>query len=142
MISENQGLEKLRYILDLRKISGPAELNFFSVCRLNFFQIYTINLKKIQVTNGKKKSKCAGPEMFQQTLISQDLDFQKSRCRLNGRLLRLQKNWVILTQEYYGTGKFQHWDILAPWTFQQVSCQHVRCRNDPKKAKYHMPQSV
>ena len=29
LISENQGLEKLRSILNLRKISGPAELNFF-----------------------------------------------------------------------------------------------------------------
>ena len=53
LISENQGLEKLRSTLNLRKISGPAELNFcsvhlnfFSVCHLNFFQIYTINLKK------------------------------------------------------------------------------------------------
>ena len=64
----------------------------------------------------------------------------KTLHRLLQLLLRLQKNWVILTQEYYGTGKFQHWDILAPWTFQQVSCQHVRCRKDPKSAKYHMPQ--
>ena len=40
LISENQGLEKLRSILNLRKISGPAELNFFSV-HLNFFQFVT-----------------------------------------------------------------------------------------------------
>ena len=51
LISENQGLEKLRSILNLRKISGLAELNFFSVhliffsvCHLDFFQVYGINL--------------------------------------------------------------------------------------------------
>ena len=37
LISENQGLEKLRSLSNLRKISGPAHLNFFSV-DLNFFQ--------------------------------------------------------------------------------------------------------
>ena len=43
-ISENQGLEKLRSVSNLRKISGPAHLNFFSVdliffsvCQLEFF---------------------------------------------------------------------------------------------------------
>ena len=61
LISENQCLEKLRSILNLRKISGPAELNFFSVhliffsvCHLNFFQIYTINLKKSRWQTEKK----------------------------------------------------------------------------------------
>ena len=29
LISENQGLEKSRYVSNLRKISGPANLNFF-----------------------------------------------------------------------------------------------------------------
>ena len=50
-ISENQGLEKLRSLSNLRKISGPAHLNFFSVdlnffpvCQLDFFQVYGINL--------------------------------------------------------------------------------------------------
>ena len=51
LISENEGLEKLRSASNLRKISVPAHLNFFSVCHLNFFLIYTIDLKKIQVTN-------------------------------------------------------------------------------------------
>ena len=44
LISENQGLEKLRSVSNLRKISGPAHLDFFSVCHLDFFQIYGINL--------------------------------------------------------------------------------------------------
>ena len=44
LISENQGLEKLRSDSNLRKISGPAHLTFFSVCHLNFFQVYGINL--------------------------------------------------------------------------------------------------
>ena len=61
LISENEGLAKLRSVSNLRKISGPAHLSFFSVdfsffsvCHLSFFQIYTINMKKIQVTNWKK----------------------------------------------------------------------------------------
>ena len=37
LISENQGLEKLRSVSNLRKISGPAHLDFFSVCHLDFF---------------------------------------------------------------------------------------------------------
>ena len=36
LISENQGLEKSMSALNLRKISGPANLDFF--------QIYSINL--------------------------------------------------------------------------------------------------
>ena len=35
--SENQGLEKLRSVSNLRKNSGPAHLDFFSV-HLSFFQ--------------------------------------------------------------------------------------------------------
>ena len=42
--SENQGLQKLRSISNLRKFSGPAHLDFFSVCHLDFFQVYGINL--------------------------------------------------------------------------------------------------
>ena len=87
-ISENQGLEKLRSILNLRKISGPAELNFFSVhlnffsvCHLNFFQIYTINLKKSRWQTEKKlrctekKFRCAGPEIFLR--FEADLNFSR-----------------------------------------------------------------
>ena len=44
LISENQGLEKSRSVSNIRKISGPAHLDFFSVCRLDFFQVYGINL--------------------------------------------------------------------------------------------------
>ena len=58
MISENQGLEKLRSILNLRKISGPAELNFFFSTPEFFFSLspeFFSDLyhkpEKIQVTN-------------------------------------------------------------------------------------------
>ena len=44
LISENQGLEKLRSVANLRKISGPAHLDFFSVCLLDFFQVDGINV--------------------------------------------------------------------------------------------------
>ena len=37
LISENEGLKKLRSASNLRKISVPAHLNFFSVCHLSFF---------------------------------------------------------------------------------------------------------
>ena len=54
LISENQSLEKSWSALKLRKISGPANLDFFS----------RSPPKKIQVTNWKKKSSCTGPEIF------------------------------------------------------------------------------
>ena len=38
LISENQGIEKLRSVSNLRKISSPAHLIFFSV-HLNFFSV-------------------------------------------------------------------------------------------------------
>ena len=44
LISENQGLEKLRSVSNLRKISGPAHIIFFSVCHLDFFQVYSVHL--------------------------------------------------------------------------------------------------
>ena len=37
LISENQGLEKSRSILNPRKVSGPANLDFFLVWHLDFF---------------------------------------------------------------------------------------------------------
>ena len=42
------------------------------------------------MTNWKKKSRCAGPEIFlrfETDLDFSSLDFQKSRCRLKGRML-------------------------------------------------------
>ena len=89
LISENQGLEKLRSVSNLRKISGTAYLDFFSVCHLDFFQVYGINLAFFCWWRPRKKSRFAGPEIFprlKQTLIFQDLDFQKTRCRLKGRI--------------------------------------------------------
>ena len=47
VISENQVLEKSISASNLRKFSGPANLDF-----------YTLNLKKIQVTNWKKIQVC------------------------------------------------------------------------------------
>ena len=66
LISENQGLKKLRSISNLRKISGPAHLIFFSVhlsfffsLSPGFFQVYGINLKKIQVTSRDIHIECS-----------------------------------------------------------------------------------
>ena len=84
MISENESLENLRSASNLRKISVPAHLIFFSVCHLNFFLIYTIDLKKIQVTNWKKIQVFRNWNFSKVwSRPSQDLHFQKSRYRLN-----------------------------------------------------------
>ena len=65
LISENQGLEKSRSASNLRKISGPANLDsFFSVCHLDFFHIYGINLAFFSRWRPGKKSRSAGPEFF------------------------------------------------------------------------------
>jgi hypothetical protein len=41
LISENQGLEKLRSASHLRKISGPAHLDIFQFVTWIFFQVET-----------------------------------------------------------------------------------------------------
>ena len=81
LISENQGLEKLRSFTNLRKIAGPAHLDLFSVCHLEFFHVYGINLAFCL------KSRFAGPEIFLR--FEADLDFQKPRCRLKGHFEEL-----------------------------------------------------
>ena len=42
-IHENQVLETLRSVSNLRKISGPGHLDSFPVCHLEFFQVSGIN---------------------------------------------------------------------------------------------------
>ena len=69
LISENQGLVKLGSVSNLRKISGPAHLDFFSGCHLDFFQVYGINLafflgEDLEVGLPRSKSRFAGPEIF------------------------------------------------------------------------------
>ena len=75
LISENQGLEKSRSVSDLRKISGPAHLIFFSVCHLIFFQVYGINLAFFLGLHLEKKSRFAGTENFLRS--EADLDFSR-----------------------------------------------------------------
>ena len=67
MISENQGFEKLSSLSNLRKISGPAHLDFF--------QVYGINLAFFLGGDLEKKSKFAGPEIFLR--FEADLDFSR-----------------------------------------------------------------
>ena len=71
LIPENQGLEKLRSVSHLRKISGPAHLDLFSVCHLDFFQVYGI----ISRWRPRKKSRFEGPEIFLR--FTADLDFSR-----------------------------------------------------------------
>ena len=56
---------------NLRKISGPANLDCFSVCHLDFGQIYSTNLAFFL----EKKSRFAGPENFPK--FKTDLDFSR-----------------------------------------------------------------
>ena len=83
LISENQGLEKSRSASSLRKISGPANLDFFLGLHLEKKLDLYHNPEKNPGDKLKKKSRCAGSEIFLR--FGTDLDFQKSRCRLKGR---------------------------------------------------------
>ena len=67
LISENQVLEKLGSVSNLRKISGPVHLAFF----------LDGDLEKNPGLQDLKFFCC-----LKQIWISEDLDFQKSRCRL------------------------------------------------------------
>jgi hypothetical protein len=73
LIFENQGLEKLRSISNLRKISGPPKQDFFSVCHLDFFQVYGKNLVFFLGGDLEKKSRFTGPETSLR--FEPDLDF-------------------------------------------------------------------
>ena len=69
LISENQGIEKLRSVSNLKKIQVLHTWIFFFSLSPGFFQVYGINLKKIQVTNWKK------PQMYLKKSVLQDLKF-------------------------------------------------------------------
>jgi hypothetical protein len=72
LISENQNLEKSRSISNPRKITGSANLEFFSGLQPEKSWVYTLYLKKIQVPNLKINQDLQNLTL---TLISQDLDF-------------------------------------------------------------------
>ena len=79
LTSENQGLEKSRSYSNLRKFSGPANLDFFLV--------YS---KKLAFFLGGDLEKSPGLQDLKffyglkQTLIFEDLDFQKSKLLIIG----------------------------------------------------------
>ena len=83
LISENKGLEKSRSVSNLRKISGPANLDFIS---------RSPPRKKLDIYHEPEKNPGVQNLKFfkglKQTLIPQGLDFQKLRCRLKGRIYR------------------------------------------------------
>jgi hypothetical protein len=68
-ISENQGLEKLRSVSNLRKISGPAHLNFFSVDLIFFSDLY----HKPEKNPGDKLKK--NSDELKKNSVLQDLKF-------------------------------------------------------------------
>ena len=65
LISENQGLEKSRSASNLRKISGPANLDFYRKPppRKKKLDLYH-KPEENQGDKLKKKSRCAGSEFF------------------------------------------------------------------------------
>ena len=75
MISENQGLEKLRSVSNLRKISGPANLDFFLGLHLEKKLDLYHKPEKNPGDKLKKKSRFAGPENFLR--FEADLDFSR-----------------------------------------------------------------
>ena len=121
-ISENQGLEKLRSTSNLRKISGPAhlkffsvDLRFFSVCHLNFFHVYGINLKKKlrwqtekKLRSTEKKFSCAGPEIFLR--FETDLNFSRPWFSE----IKVQIKWPLHRSKQFVTGsqiRLRQWHI-------------------------------
>ena len=75
MISENQGLEKSRSVSNLKKISGPANLNFFPGLHLGKKLGLYHKSEKNPGDKLKKKSRFAGPEIFLR--FETDLDFSR-----------------------------------------------------------------
>ena len=115
LISENQGLEKLRSVSNLRKISGPAHLIFFSVHLSFFFQFVTWIFsglwyksekkfrwqteKKLRCT--EKKFRCAGPEIFLR--FETDLNFSRPWFSE----IKVQIKWpYVYKQSCFETPKF------------------------------------
>ena len=77
LISENQGPEKLRSFSNLRKISGPAHLNFFSVDLSFFFSLspefFSVLRYKSEKKSGDKLKKRSG--LLKKNSGVQDLKF-------------------------------------------------------------------
>ena len=75
MISENLGLEKSRSVSNLRKISGPGNLDFFLGLHLEKKLDLYHTPEKNPGDKLKKKSGCAGPEIFLR--FESDLHFSR-----------------------------------------------------------------
>jgi hypothetical protein len=75
LISENQGLEKLSSVSNLRKISGPAHLDFYFSLTPGFFSGLWFKSSFFSRWRPKKESRFSGPEIFLR--FEADLDFSK-----------------------------------------------------------------
>ena len=64
MNSENPGLEKLRSTSNPRKISGSANLDFFSGLAPGFFFKFIVQTQLFLGWRPGKKSRFAAPEIF------------------------------------------------------------------------------
>ena len=137
LISENEGLDNFRSVSNLRKISGPAHLNFFqftwvffSVCHLDFFLAYGINLAfskwRTRKNPGLKKLKFFYG--LKRTLIFR-------RCRLKGRLcmyLKIgQTRQIVLRniQIYYFNNSKLFVSSLLFKCFNYLCIDVTKCKN-------------
>ena len=75
LISENQGLEKLRSVSNLRKISGHAHLDFFFSLSPGFFAGLWYKSSFFSRWRPRKKFRFAGPEIFLR--FEADLNFSR-----------------------------------------------------------------
>ena len=93
MISDNQGLEKSRSTSNLRKISVPANLDFFLGLHLKKKLGLYHKPEKKSGDKLKKIFRCAGPEIFLR--FETDLDFSRPRFSE----IKVQIKWLTVNNK-------------------------------------------
>ena len=113
LTSENQGLEKLRSVSNLRKNFRACTPGFFFFSLSpGFFQVYGINLAFFLGGELKKKSRFAGPEIFLR--FDADLDisrpwFSEIKVKIKRPIVGLPFGW---------SGAF----LKCKWFLKAFSC--------------------
>ena len=130
LISENEGLEKSRSFSNLRKISGPAHLDFFSVCHLDFFQVYGINLAFFSRWRSRKKSRFAGPEIFLRFETNLDISrpwFSEIKVQIKRPYVRLV-NRLLYCLNKFGCCTKCTWHLNI-FVFHKMKMHHFKLTN-------------
>ena len=102
LISENHGLQKSRSDSNLRKISGPANRDFFLGLHLEKKLDLYHTPEKNPGDKLKKKSMCAGPEIFLR--FETDLNF--SRPWFSEIKVQIKRQTVIFGNLYLSNHSF------------------------------------